>query len=455
MEFEFNKVKVGTVITGTVFKVTEDAVYCDLKAFTEGVIYKPGLGLKNTDSCLDYFKEGDSLTAKVTRVDYDNQSILLSRVDMIKEERRKDFDEFATETNVFEAKVKKVVKGGLLLSYKGIELFMPGSQVDLKRVDLEDFAGETLRVVVIENTGRKVVVSRRKVLEQEEYANKKAELDTFQVGATVPVEVIKIAERGATVKLGYNFGFIHISEVSHYHVKDVSEFLTVGQKVDAQIINMDKKGIKLSLKRLQKTPWELFAEETKVGDKVTGKIVRKMGNAMLVEVARDVVGIINEKDYSWDPRTNLAGEVEVGDELELKVLSLDVKKRRMALSKKHLDYNPWNDVSVSVGETVSGSVVELQSNGALVKVQGVNAFLPIGEITTKHITDVKEALSIEQVVNAVVTKLDKRMWKMVISITQLEESKERKEFEAYKETEEEVANETLGDLFGDKLKEYK
>jgi len=455
MEFEFKTVKVGMVVTGEVFKVTDDGVYVDVQSFTEAVIYKPGLGLSNSDTCVDHYKVGDSLTAKVTRVDYDNQSILLSRQDMIKDDKRKEFDEFATASNQFEARVKKVVRGGLVLNYKGIELFMPASQIDTKRVELEDFANQTLKVVVIENDGRKVVVSRRKVLEQEFYAAKKAELETFKAGETVTGTVMKIGERGVNVKLGHNFAFIHISEISHFHVKDINEFLTEGQEIEAQIIGIDKKGIKLSLKRLQKAPWDIFAEEFKVGDKVTGKIVRKMGNAMLVEVSRDVVGIINEKDYSWDPRTNLAGDVEVGTELELQIISLDAKKKKMSLSKKHLDYNPWNDVSVKLNETVSGEVEELQSRGALVKIQGVKAFLPIGEITSRHITDVKEVLSLGQAVTAVVTTLDKRNWKMVISIKQLQETKERKEFEQYKETEQEVSKETLGDFFAEKFKEFK
>ena len=111
---------------------------------------------------------------------------------MIKDDKRKEFDEFATASNQFEARVKKVVRGGLVLNYKGIELFMPASQIDTKRVELEDFANQTLKVVVIENDGRKVVVSRRKVLEQEFYAAKKAELETFKAGEKVTGTVMKI-----------------------------------------------------------------------------------------------------------------------------------------------------------------------------------------------------------------------------------------------------------------------
>ena len=127
----------------------------------------------------------------------------------------------------------------------------------------------------------------------------------------------------------------------------------------------------------------------------------------------------------------------------------------MSLSKKHLEYNPWKDVSVKVGEEVSGQVVELQSRGALVEIQGVKAFLPIGEIQTERVQEVGQVLKLEQVVNGIVTALDKQMWKMTISIKQLVEGKERAEFEKYLKTEEQVSNSTLGDLFKDKLDEFK
>jgi len=206
---------------------------------------------------------------------------------------------------------------------------------------------------------------------------------------------------------------------------------------------------------LEPTPWDKYTEEHKVGDEVTGKVVRKMKNAMLLEVAKDVVGMISSRDYSWNPHENLAGMVEVGDEVNVKILSIDVKKRRMSLSKKHLEYNPWADVSVKKGEQISGTVTELQSNGAIVQVQNVNAFLPIGEISSERISQVSDALKLEDVINAIVLDVDKDNWRMKISIKALKDQKERELFEKYKESEEEVKKQTLGDLFKDKFDEFK
>ena len=176
-----------------------------------------------------------------------------------------------------------------------------------------------------------------------------------------------------------------------------------GQKVTVKVLEKKNDKLKLSIKALQKTPWDLFAEENKVGDTVTGKIVRKMANGMLIEVAKDVVGMISSREYSWDPRQNLAGTVGVGAMLELQIVSFDPEARKMGLSKKHLEYNPWKDVTVKVDEEVSGVVEELQTRGALVKIQNVQAFLPIGEITTERVQQVSEVLKVEDIANGNVT----------------------------------------------------
>jgi small subunit ribosomal protein S1 len=455
MEFNMKKIKVGMIVEGKVFMVTDDSVHVDLGAHAEGVIYKKGMAFEDIKSCKDLVKEGDEISAKVTKMDDENQQILMSRLDMLREEKHAKLNAELDNIEKFSAKVVRVNRGGLELKYEGMDLFMPASHIDTQRVNPEDYKGQTLEVCVIERKGRKLVVSRREVLKKEQRLAKKEAFDKFNVGDKVSGKVVKLAEFGAFVELGGVQGLVHKSQISHHRTDKVADVLAEGQEVETKIISKDKGKIGLSMKALVETPWQLFAKEAKVGDEVKGKIVRKMATGMLVEIQRDVVGIINKKDYSWDPRVNLAGEVEVGHELTLKILSMDVKNRKMSLSKKHLDYNPWKDVSVKVGEEVSGTVEELQSRGALVKIQGVKAFLPIGEIQSERVNEIAQVLKLEEVVTAVVTNVDKEQWKMSISIKQLEESKQRAEFEDYLENEEEVSNTTLGDVFKDQLEKFK
>ena len=455
MEFKMNNVKVGRVVEGTVFQVNEDVCYVDLGAFADGLVNKDHLSLTPINSCKDVVKEGDVLKFKVSQINYDDQRIILSRLDMLREENRSKFNAELTTDFRLKAKVTRVNRGGLQLRYKDIELFMPASHVDVKQVNLDDFKDQTLECKVIENDGRKVVVSRKLLLKEDAKIARREALESIKVGDKIEGTVTKLMDFGAFVKIGVVEGLLHRSEISHYQVKNVSDVLTEGDTLTVEVIKKEKNKIGLSVKSMEKTPWEIFEETHKVGDEVEGTIIRKMATGMLVEIEKEVVGIISERDYSWDPRENLAGTVEVGHKLTLKILTLDVPKRRMSLSKKHLEYNPWNDVSVKVNEEVSGQVEALQTNGALVKVQGVKAFLPIGEISSDRVNQISDVLKVDDIIKAIVLDVDKRNWRMKLSIKALKEQKERAIFENYKKDEVEVKKQTLGDLFKDKFDQFK
>ena len=455
MDFEMKKVKVGMVVEGEVFHVTDESVYIDIKAFSEGVIHRKALALEEITSCKDICKIGDKITAKIRRIDQDNQQILLSRIDILRDEKRNKFGDSVGKNERIKVKVKQITRGGLVCTHDGVEMFMPLSQIDIKRVDAADFENKTLECTIIETGYRKIVISRKRILEEDLRTHKDEEFKNFKLGQVIEGKIVKIADFGAFVSLGYTEGLVHISQISHHQVNKVSDVLTEGDTIKVEIIRLEKNRVGLSIKKLLKTPWQLYSEEHKIGDKVTGKIIRKMAKGMLVEVSKDVIGIISSRDYSWDPRTNLAGEVEVGNELELQILSMDVEARKMGLSKKHLSYNPWNDVTIKMGEEVSGTVEELQSKGALIKIQGVNAFLPIGEISNERVSKVSEALKFEEVIKVVVLEVDKQQWKMVVSIKQLLDQKQKKEFADYLKTEEKAKSTTIGDLFGEKLNDLK
>ena len=455
MDFQMKRVRVGDRVKGEVYKVTKEAVYLDFGAFTEGVIYTKGLSLEPIDSCLDIVSEGQELEAVVTKVDMEHGSILLSRIDMLRKEKFSNFISQKGTKEVISAKVIKSVNGGLILKSNGIEMFMPISQISVNMVEPNDYLDKTLDVEIMEVKGRKVVVSH-KVIEKRLLKQKALEeFATFKVDQVLKGTVSKITAFGAFVKFEYNEGLLHISQLSHHRIEKVGEVVKEQDEVEVKIIKIDKNRLSLSMRALQKTPWEIFADENKQGDKVEGRIVRKTGNNMLIEVARDVVGIINKNDFSWDPRENFAGTVEVGDKVSLKILSMDVKGRKMSLSKKHLDYNPWNDVTVKINDEVMGTVKEFQSNGAIITVQGVNAFLPISEITDRHIMNASDELNKEEAINVIITKLDKKMWKMVVSKKGLIEKREQKEFAEYKKTEEKAQVTTIGDLFKDHLEKMK
>ena len=458
MEAKLENVKVNNKITGTVYKVTKNEVTIDIGYVTEGTIYLNELTSRPVDSCEDVVSEGDKIDVIVKKVDDENGIVLLSRLPIEEAEAFDTLQTYFDEDTSFEAKVVKTNKGGLVLSALGYEkLFMPIGEIALEYVaNAEAYVGKILEVRVIEIKRNRVIVSHKVVQKDALKEKKQTELEEINKGDILEGEVTKILPYGAFVRFGQVEGLLHISEISHHNVKKVEDVLKEGQKVKVKVIDAKKDKRSLSMKALEKTPWELFSSTHKDGDQVTGKIVKKMQFGMLVEVEKDVVGMINRYDYSWNPRFNLAGEVEIGDAIEVKITNINAKNKKMTLSKKHLEYNPWEDIDVKIGQAVSGEVKELQDNGAIVEVNGVNAFLPIGEISEKHITSMAEVLKEGEVINGTVLKFDKRAWQMVISKKTYDDKKVRDEYKKHLKTEnKDDQSQTLGELFAEKLKSFK
>lgn len=453
---EINQVKEGAKITGTVYEVKDTEIIVAIEGYPiEGTMNLDQMTKKPIAKASELFKKGDQVEAIVRKKT--DEYLLLSRIDIEVAEAFDQLQEKFVQDGAFEVKIKGVNKGGLSADFDGYDCFMPASEISTAFIDdLSTYEGQTLLVKVIEIRRDKVVVSHKIVEKEADKIAKQKELESINVGDVLEGTVVKILDFGAFVRFNHAEGLIHISQLSHHKVAKVSEVLKEGEKVKVKVIDADGDKRGLSMKALQKTPWEEFADAHKVGEKITGKVVKKMQFGFLVEVAPDVVGMINKYDYSWDPNYNLAGDVEVGDAIESQIISIDPKKRRMALSKKHLEYNPWDDVKVKIGDKVSGEVKALQTNGALVEIQGINAFLPIGEIQENRVERVQDALKEGDVIEAVVLKFNPRAWQMVISKIKREQQAIREEYQKYMKTEnQEDQAQTLGELFAEKFASLK
>jgi small subunit ribosomal protein S1 len=382
---------------------------------------------------------------------------LLSRIDILRDQLQDEVRSSLEVDKDYNFKVKKSVKGGLILDYKSIEAFLPDSLIFLpsEENNKEALVGKTIEARIIEikqvRNKDKIVVNRKQLVYEGLKSQEKAEIESLNVDDVVKVKIERITDYGAFASISEHVdGLIHISEVSHYHVKNVNDYLNVGDEVEAKIIKIKGKKVSLSLKALQPTPWDEFLKNHKVGDKVEGKIVRKMQFGMLLEVEKEVVGLLNRFDYSWNPQENLAGTVEVGDTLEVEITSIDKKKQQFSLSKKHLEYNPWADLKLKKGELISATVLRAEEKGAVVGVEEVEGFLPISEISTERINRVEDVLKIDDIITVEVLDFFPKEWKLVVSMKSVQEKKNRAEYES--QLKENVsANQSLADLF----KEFK
>jgi small subunit ribosomal protein S1 len=410
-------------------------------------------------SAEDILKEGDKIKVKVTQFKKgdESDSLLLSRIDILRDQLQDEVRSSLEVDKDYNFKVKKSVKGGLILDYKSIEAFLPDSLIFLpsEENNKEALVGKTIEARIIEikqvRNRDKIVVNRKQLVYEGLKNQEKAEIESLNVDEVVKVKIERITDYGAFASISKHVdGLIHISEVSHYHVKNVNDYLSVGDEVEAKIIKIKGKKVSLSLKALQPTPWDEFLKKYKVGDKVEGKIVRKMQFGMLLEVEKEVVGLLNRFDYSWNPQENLAGTVEVGDTLEVEITSIDKKKQQFSLSKKHLEYNPWADLKLKKGELISATVLRAEEKGAVVGVEEVEGFLPISEISTERVNRVEDVLKVDDIITVEVLDFFPKEWKLVVSMKSVQEKKNRAEYES--QLKENVsANQSLADLF----KEFK
>ena len=422
--------RVGALIRGAeVIRVEDNVAYLGVGAKCDGTIYLDYYTLdKNVKSLKDVLKEGDRIDVEVSKITSEN--VFLSRIGLEEKEKRDKIIRKIMNRHPFEALVTKAVEDGIYLEKDGVKLFCPNNYIDLAQdFDKNSLVNTTTKVLFVkteqdERGKTKFIVSRKQVIYNEQRKAKEKEFESINVDDVLEGTVERITDFGAFVKFNTVEGLVHLSEVSHYHIKNASEILEVGQKVTVKVIKKTESKIQLSIKALEKTPWELFLEKHNVGDVIKTRIVKKDANFMLCEAERDVVGILNKSDYSWRRDNNFQGEVEEGDEVELQIIYIDKQKEKMTLSKKHLEYNPWQDVHFSPREVVTGTVERFTNTGAIVKVGNVEAFIPDRDASSQG-KRAEEVLKVGDVINAQVIKVDPTKWYLQLSLRSLEEAKER------------------------------
>ena len=454
-----SEIKVGDTVVGEVISVNGKELVLDLKQFAEGLMYvnEYDPSLASFDGVL---KVGDKVEAMVLKInENDNHSaILLSRLPLIKRQNNAEMSSLCEAQNVITVKISKNVGRGLVASYLGNEVFVPASQVDMEEVNLDEYVGKTLEVKLIEHNAqrRQYVASHRELQYQALKAAKNQELANIKGMSVVTGVVSKVDDHlGAFVKFEHNQGLVRLRELSHIPFEHVEDVVKVGDTVTAKVLKVDGTRIDLSLKALVKTPFEVYAESHKSGEVVTGKIVQKLPFGAIIEVAPHVRGLLHVNEISWNPNDNSLASMKVGQELSPAIISLDAKKEKLGLSLKVLQDNPWARVKAERGDTVKATVTGIVAGRHLtVSTLGVDAIIDIKEVPMKEKSSkLEDYYSVGDEVDAVVSFVDARAWKLELSIKRFTSRVEREQFEDYmkKEQEKETVI-TLGDLFKDILK---
>lgn len=454
-----SEVKVGQTVTGEVIDITGKELILDIKQFAEGHMY-----INEYDPTLDSFNGvvsvGDKVECVVMKISENDShsAIYLSRLPLIKKANNDQMDSLCSANEVIKVKVSKNVGRGLVGSYLGNEVFVPASQVDLVEVNLDEFVGKTIEVKLLEHDARRrqYVASRRELLYLELKAKKANELASFVVGETVSGVVSKVDNNlGAFVKFEHNQGLIRLRELSHIPFKEVSDVVSVGETVTVKVLKVEGNKIDLSLKALVKTPFEVYAEEHKASEVVTGKVVQKLPFGAIVELAPHVTGLLHVNEISWNPNDNSLASMKLGQEVTVTIVNIDSKKERIGLSIKVMIDNPWGRVKAQKGDTVKATVTGIVAGRHLtVSTLGVDGTISINEVPMKEKSSkLEDYYSVGDEVDAVITYIDTRAWKLELSIKRFTSRVEREQFEAYMQQEQEKETViTLGDLFKEVLK---
>ena len=421
---QIRMVRPGDLIKGKVIKKGDEGYFVNINYKAEGILPLRERAQGREGEVEHDLKEGEEIWVMVTRID-DQGYVWLSREQARYQGAWIDIEESKDQGKVLTAKVKRKVKGGLIVDV-GVNAFLPASCVDVVPRNLDELIDQSIQVKVIEadRKTRNVIVSRRAVIEEELARRRQETIASLEVGQIRKGVVKNITNFGVFVDLGGIDGLLHISEVSWGKVGKLEDLFKKGDEIEVKVIAWDpeKEEISLSLKRLTPDPWERFVQEVKVGDVVKGKVVSLKEFGVFVEIEEGVEGLIHISDLSWGYVKHPREVVKVGDIVEAKVLEIDPERRRISLGLKQIFPDPWENIEEKypVGSTVRVRVNKVSTRGALVEVEeGVEGRIPLEELSWKRVTRVNDVVRRNQLVEAKVLAIDRESRQLTLSLRAL------------------------------------
>ena len=341
----------GDIVEGTVVKVDRDEVLLDIGYKTEGVIPSRELSIKHDVDPHDVVKTGEHIEALVLQKEDKEGRLILSKKRAQYERAWGTIEKIKDEDGVVTGTVIEVVKGGLILDI-GLRGFLPASLVEMRRVrDLQPYVGREIEAKIIEldKNRNNVVLSRRAWLEQTQSEVRQNFLNTLQKGQIRKGTVSSIVNFGAFVDLGGVDGLVHVSELSWKHIDHPGEVVEVGQEVTVEVldVDMDRERVSLSLKSTQEDPWQQFARTHQIGQVVPGRVTKLVPFGSFVRVEEGIEGLVHISELA-DRHVEIPEQVvQVGDEIFVKIIDIDLDRRRISLSLKQANEGT---VGEAVGE---------------------------------------------------------------------------------------------------------
>jgi len=416
--------KTGSILTGRIVGKAGDDFLVEVGLKSEGILDK------NEFDDLSAVEIGDTVEVLLEEVEGGAGTVAISKR---KADRIRGWERIINEkgeNDEVEGKVMRKIKGGLLVDI-GVPVFLPASQVDIRRPqDIGIYIGKTIeaQILKIDTERRNIVISRRKLIEDRRAEQRKKLLDTVNEGDVVIGTVKNIADFGAFVDLGGIDGLLHITDMSWGRVNHPSEMLRVEQQVEVKILNIDhdKQKIALGLKQKDASPWQDIEKKYPVNTRVHGTVTNIMSYGAFVKLEDGVEGLVHISEMSWTKRISHPSElVSIGEEVDVVVLEINKDKQEISLGIKQIEVNPWELVAEKYppGTVVEGKVRNLASYGAFVEIEpGIDGLLHVSDLSwTKKVAHPNELLKKGDVVRCVVLEVDQDKQRVALGLKQLAE----------------------------------
>jgi small subunit ribosomal protein S1 len=424
-EGTLSNIEEGEIVKSKVLRVTDTAVILDVGFKSEGAV--------SIDEFKDprSLKEGDEIEVFLEHLEDHEGAVVLSK-------KKADFmrvwerirEAYERDEPVTGALVKKI-KGGVVVDLMGVDAFLPGSQIALRRVpNIDELLGQTFefKIIKLNKRRRNIVVSRRVLLEAERKTKRDVLMKELQAAQVRKGVVKNITDFGAFIDLGGVDGLLHITDMSYGRVAHPSELVHIGQELDVKILDIDwdRERISLGLKQLQSYPWQDVAQRYPVGTRVQGKVVSITNYGAFVELEPGIEGLVHISEMSWTRSVRHPSKVvSIGETIEAVVLKVDEQEEKISLGMKQTAEDPWMALpqKYPVGTRLSGKVRNLTSFGAFVEIEpGIDGLVHISDMSwTRRVQHPSEVVKKGDTVDVLVLNVDADNKRISLGLKQAQE----------------------------------
>lgn len=417
-------IKEGHVVTGKIVAIKTKEVLVDIGFKSEGIV-------AITEFSKQDLEVGKEVELFVETIENDAGNIILSREKAIRVQGWDKIVKFSHDGTMVEGRPIKKVKGGFLVDVMGIEGFLPLSLSAFKNMADKDILYKPygFKIVKINNLRRSIILSRREAVQKERDFAKDKIWQELKIGNIASGIVKAITDFGAFIDLGGVDGLLHITDMAWSKISHPSEVVALGDKIEVMILNMDKESgkVSLGLKQRMQDPWSDIVDKFTVGAKIKGKVVNILPYGVFVELEKGIEGLIHVSEISWTKRINNPGEMfAVGDMVETQIISVDKDSRRISLSLKQLEQNPWLEAETKYqqGNKVSGKVRGFTDYGAFIELDSnLEGMIHVSDMSwTKRIGHPQDVLKKGQKIDVVVLSVDAQNRHIALGLKQLSDN---------------------------------